>query len=1198
MAFYTGKFYIPSWKVKTSVTDGVAGFLESKIVAGNGITITKESIGGVEDLKISSSSLLVTDVKTSNYSANANEFVVCDISSNGFQVKLPNAPADGTIIIVKIIKVGISNILQLSTQGTDVFTVAGGNTSLYMQLAGETNQVQYKASNGIWYIISTAAPSNFAIGFPGIDATTPIDNTDISIDTTSKVLTVTPPLGYFNIYVDGGGVITRFRKTGNISFPAFTDTSGTWYFYFDATGTAITTQTPWTGEMFSSIVSVYRIVWNATLIGADKLVAQYVDYHQNTIPAETHRWEHAQAGTIWMNGFTKADNALVSGAPNADGRNTVVGIATGTNSDENLSYTVTNSTAGTPWTQDLGNITPASLKATNSALFKIFKQDAGGLLSFLPATRFPFAWNTVSNRPEIIGITGTRTVVTDNRWFVYFIYATPNPVTGDALTVVSATSEFTSLINAQAYNWVDIQNTYSIIGNDNEIRPLYRVIFYNDNSGGGSYSAGCKYSVIREIQDLRKSPVTSLATATGSIPASSVTFVSYDGIASTNTQSALQEIADERLPYAGAISDTDTGYYDITTNLLDTKELDLESYPALQGTAESQVQLPNTGSRFNFGANDFTITFWRYSDIKTASTGNGTYLAVNYPQTYDGSHGYAPIMLGGSGVGNDRLYVTTNGTSTAFVKDIPIKYDEWQYIVITRNGNTWEIWVDNVLEETWTSSITVWSNGTNGTNVLSSWYTNFMNKGFFIKELNFYNVGFSPADVAYYDNSGKGRFGTSADTGLVGGFHFNNSLVDYKGVGNGSWVGNAFYSNSNFVLEGDTTTPTINTVKILDSQFLLNKGINSKYGYFEDLGGTSPYAVKGVSSNSFYVIGQLGYYDGTINYGVHAEIGSTNNIAGRFASNNSGVWVNIVDKYNTDSPFAINAFGKSYFSDGSDTIQLTDGTYAIKSKGWAYFESMSSGNTVQFGLENYSAIVAYKGANGYSALEVGDANGYTYFHDGTYSVNAGGKSIFGTLDPLYPTGIGVSLGYTTNTFDNGVHALFATSDQINATGYFFNNYNNGYRLVELATSYAGFYTQNNETGATVTLSDSAYAVNAVGTSFFQKMGNDGYYTTVCLGISQGSRYHAGSFDSGEAYVASIGNQNTEGNVSGGSAGYFADSLQGNAVELCSYDGSDAYAINSSGRVKLIFTDSGSGVPSLDTSGIVYRDNDTGLVYIK
>jgi hypothetical protein len=112
------------------------------------------------------------------------------------------------------------------------------------------------------------------------------------------------------------------------------------------------------------------------------------------------------------------------------------------------------------------------------------------------------------------------------------------------------------------------------------------------------------------------------------------------------------------------------------------------------------------------------------------------------------------------------------------------------------------------------------------------------------------------------------------------------------------------------------------------------------------------------------------------------------------------------------------------------------------------------------------------------------------------------------------------------------------------------------------------------------------------------MGNDGYYTTVYLGISQGSRYHAGSFDSGEAYIASIGNQNTEGNVSGGSAGFFADNLQVNAVELCSYDGYDAYAINSSGRVKLIFTDSGSGVPSLDTSGIVYRDNDTGLVYIK
>jgi hypothetical protein len=62
-----------------------------------------------------------------------------------------------------------------------------------------------------------------------------------------------------------------------------------------------------------------------------------------------------------------ANNALTTGTPNADGRNTVIALSTGTNSDENLSYTVTNdSTPTNPWEQDLGNITPASLNSTNS----------------------------------------------------------------------------------------------------------------------------------------------------------------------------------------------------------------------------------------------------------------------------------------------------------------------------------------------------------------------------------------------------------------------------------------------------------------------------------------------------------------------------------------------------------------------------------------------------------------------------------------------------------------------------------------------------------------------------------------------------------------------------------------------------------------------------------------------------------------
>ncbi|MEI6529684.1 MAG: hypothetical protein WCN88_04830 [Candidatus Falkowbacteria bacterium] len=554
--------------------------------------------------------------KTANYTANPFELVNCDVSAASFKVTLPSSPADGTIIYVKLNGIGVNKYLTIATSGTDKFNTPTGTVEIYMYLFGEYAQCQYCSSTGIWTTFISAATYNFATNFPGVDATTPISNTDISINTTSRVLTITPPLGYFNIFTDGGGVITRYRKVGTINFPAFTDTSGMWYFYFDSAGVATASQSMWSD--FTTVAAVYRIVWNkdlfkftvtaatATLgdtytnnsstftvtqtiaggttlicertVGTNnpsasgnlvrtagagtnpivfsawdasaKLVAQYIEYHQNTVSASTHLALHLD-GSRWSAGFDKATNELGTGTPDTDGRNTVIALSTGSVLDDNLTYTVTNNTTGNPFTQDLGNITPASLNATNSALFKIFTQNAAGEVSFLPATRFPFAWNVASNRPEVISQIGSRTVVTDNRWFVYFIYSTQNPVAGEAIKIVSAPTEFTSLSNAQAYTWSNIQSLYPIIGTDNEIRPITRIIFYNDNSGGGSFPAGCKYSVIRETQDIRKGSVTSTTAATGSLPASSVTVVPAGNIASTNVQSALEELDTEKLALAG-----------------------------------------------------------------------------------------------------------------------------------------------------------------------------------------------------------------------------------------------------------------------------------------------------------------------------------------------------------------------------------------------------------------------------------------------------------------------------------------------------------------------------------------------------------------------------------------------------------------------------------------------------------------------
>lgn len=555
-------------------------------------------------------SLTITSLKTSAYTAAVEELIPCDISAGSFSVTLPSAPADGAIVEVLVNDVGVGTTVECKASGTDVLTRPGGPTSVYLYYRSENCRCQYKASEGVWYLTRTANPYNFAVNFPGISAYTPITNAEIAINTTSRVLSITPTKGYFEFFTDGGGLATRYRKLGTTAFPAFTDTSGAWYFYFNSAGVAVTTQTPWSTADFSSVAPVYRLLWNATLYSftvtaanatvgatytnngktytvlgtiaggttlkmscpsgdpqasgtltyasgtgdatitfsafssADKKVAEYIEYHLNDIPADTHQWMHLQ-GSIWGGGLGNFDikHNATTGTPNADGRNAVIAFTTGTNVDDNLEYTVTNSAAGTPWTQDMGETTPASLNATNAGLFKVFTQDAAGLVSFLPATRFPFAWNTASNRPELISAIGVRTEVTDNRWFVYFVYATQNPNTGEALKLVCFPTIQTSLTNSRAINWTDIQTTYpAIFGVDTEIRPMARLIFYNNNSGGGAYDVGTKYTALQEVQDLRKLPVTSTVTAAGSLPASSVTFVPTTSISSTNVQSAIEEI--------------------------------------------------------------------------------------------------------------------------------------------------------------------------------------------------------------------------------------------------------------------------------------------------------------------------------------------------------------------------------------------------------------------------------------------------------------------------------------------------------------------------------------------------------------------------------------------------------------------------------------------------------------------------------
>jgi hypothetical protein len=367
--------------------------------------------------------------------------------------------------------------------------------------------------------------------FVGISHATPVLASDISINYTTRVLTInkTP----FDIFVgDNTGGRIKITKTGGVNFPAFPNVSGIYYFYFDAiTGNAVTTATPW---VFGSIAPVYRILYNATQGGA---AAEAFECHLNTISGDDHKWKHA-GGTIYFNGFDLIHNALASGSPNADGRNTCIGITGGTNIDDNLSYTVVhNASPANVWEQDLGAQSAGSLNNTNGGQFRI-KWDTAGEKWTLDATRFPFDFT--GNEPNYITAAGVRTLVPNNNFFAYYCYAFQDPRLGQTIKLVSAVTPFTTIDEARAHTWETIKVSYPTLG-DNEIKPLYKFIFEHKTT----FPDSCKQAVLREFLDIRRAPTRTTSNVGGTLPASNVTVVATGNMSSTDVQSALVELQND-----------------------------------------------------------------------------------------------------------------------------------------------------------------------------------------------------------------------------------------------------------------------------------------------------------------------------------------------------------------------------------------------------------------------------------------------------------------------------------------------------------------------------------------------------------------------------------------------------------------------------------------------------------------------------
>lgn len=175
-------------------------------VSGSGATITLSSAGvftisAIANASLSNSSLTVTagaglsgggsvslggstslsvalftrtTVKTGAYNAQPNDLVPVDVSSGSVTITLPTAPANRTLIAVKLITVSGANTCTVAAGGSDVFNKAAGSTTLTLNATNQSVSLEYDSGTSIWTVIGSdnstgayAAGSNITITTSG-----------------------------------------------------------------------------------------------------------------------------------------------------------------------------------------------------------------------------------------------------------------------------------------------------------------------------------------------------------------------------------------------------------------------------------------------------------------------------------------------------------------------------------------------------------------------------------------------------------------------------------------------------------------------------------------------------------------------------------------------------------------------------------------------------------------------------------------------------------------------------------------------------------------------------------------------------------------------------------------------------------------------------------------------------------------------
>jgi len=360
-------------------------------------------------------------------------------------------------------------------------------------------------------------------------------------------LTIAPisPATTFDVYA--GPTAKYVTLTGSQTKTITGATSTNYFFYYENVAGTMTLQASTTAWQIGLHAPICYLTWDAT---AQSAVFKLWEVHSTAMDDATHAYNHTTSGAKYVinSGLNLIHNAT-TGTPASSGLNTMVGITPGKIRDEDIEVLTVNGTSGTlKWEQDHGPQTVGSVALANGGVFPVTYYNGTRAVTTTSNGRFPFLFTT--NIPNYVNASGAITPVTEDQRFGYWLLITSD--LDDPIRLMPHRAVYTSLSNAQAGMALtslpaDLQGIQAT-----EVLCANRLIFrYNASGAGSSGSTAIKNTQLENVTDFRASQV-ALITGTAPNAASAVVVVPAGGIASTNVQSALEELDSEKASLADA----------------------------------------------------------------------------------------------------------------------------------------------------------------------------------------------------------------------------------------------------------------------------------------------------------------------------------------------------------------------------------------------------------------------------------------------------------------------------------------------------------------------------------------------------------------------------------------------------------------------------------------------------------------------